>query len=377
MKRKVLFFIESLAGGGAEKVLTTLVQHLDRSKFEVTVCAISGGGKYEKEVKAVANYLPVLNAPESYHGLMKVWYNVKYHLIYDWLPMSWVYRLFVPKGADVEVAFVEGFATKLMAASGNREAKKIAWVHCDMARDHWTRRIFKNDDAENSCYKSYDQVITMSETQRMSLSNVFPGIGAKVCYNPIDSSQIIELSRQCGCKQPHSKERIRLVSTGRLAPVKAFDRLLRILKHLKDDGLSYELWLLGEGGDRSMLEQYIQENDLTEEVKLWGFHANPYQYLAQCDLFVCSSISEGFSTAITEALILGLPVVTTEVSGVREQLTNGCGLITENDEEALYQGLKSVLDHPERLNEMREKAIERGRDFRIESLMKEIENVLS
>lgn len=376
-KRRVLFLIESLAGGGAEKVLTTLVQHIDSSKFDVTVCVISGGGKYEQDVKSVAHYYPILSATENYRGLMKLWYNLKYHLIYDWLPLSLVYRLFVPKGSDVEVAFVEGFATKLMASSSNKKAKKIAWVHCDMARDHWTRRIFKSDDVEYSCYKRFKQVVTMSNTQKHSLSRVYPQLDVKVCYNPIDSDQILTLSMQDADSVPPNIDIIRLVSTGRLAPVKAFDRLLRIVKRLRQDNISCELWLLGDGTERNTLEQYVKENALEEVVKFWGFQSNPYKYLAQCDLFVCSSISEGFSTAITEALILGLPVVSTEVSGVREQLTNGCGIITENDEEALYQGLKTVLDHPERLKEMREKAIERGKDFQIESLMKEIENVLS
>lgn len=377
MKRKVLFLIESLSGGGAEKVLTTLVQHIDKAKFDVTVCAVSGGGKYEQEVKSVAHYRSVMNAPESYHGLMKLWYVIKYHLIYDWLPLSWVYRLFVPKDNDVEVAFVEGFATKLMAASYIRKAKKIAWVHCDMARDHWTRRIFKSDDAEHSCYKRYQKVVTMSETQKQSLSQGFPELDVKVCYNPIDSEQILTLSKQAVDSIPQKGDRIRLVSTGRLAPVKAFDRLLRIVNRLKNDGISIELWLLGEGGERKTLEKYIGDNALENEIKLVGFQTNPYKYLVLCDLFVCSSISEGFSTAITEALILGLPVVSTEVSGVREQLTNGCGIITENNENALYQGLKSVLDHPEMQKEMKAKAVERGKDFHIESLMKEIESVLS
>ncbi len=376
MKRKILFLIESLAGGGAEKVLTTLVQHIDRSKFDVTVCVISGGGKYEQEMRVVAQYHPVLNAPDSYHGLMKLWYVFKYHLIYDWLPMSWVYRLFVPKGADVEVAFVEGFATKLMAASYNKKAKKIAWVHIDLHKFHWTRSIFKNDVYETKAYNSFDQIVTVSRTAEDAIKQEFQLTSpVRTVYNPIDAEEILRLSHE-QIDNPRSN-RVRLVSIGRLNRQKAYDRLLRIFKKLKDEGKNCELWLLGEGGDRPLLEKYIREYALSEDVKLLGFHANPYKYLVRCDLFVCSSISEGFSTAITEALILGMPVVSTEVSGVREQLSNGCGIITENEEEALYQGLKSVLDHPEMLSTMRARAIERGKVFCIDSLMREIEAVLS
>lgn len=377
MKRKVLFLIESLAGGGAEKVLTTLVQHIDKTRFDVTVCTIVGGGKYEEDVTKVVRYQSIINAPESYRGMLKFWYIFKYHLVYNWLPMSLVYRLFVPKGADVEVAFVEGFATKLMSASSNKSAKKIAWVHCDMGRDHWTRQIFKSDINEYDCYRKYNQVITMSETQKQSLLNLFPELCVKVCYNPIDSAQIIALSQQKVECHSGSGNRKRLVSTGRLAPVKAFDRLIRIIHKLKKAGITCELWLLGEGSERSRFEKYIKENSLEDCVTLFGFQNNPYQYLALCDLFVCSSLSEGFSTAISEALILGIPVVSTEVSGVREQLSNGCGIITENQEDALYEGIKSVLVQPDKLQEMKVRAIERGKDFHIEMLINEIEDVLS
>lgn len=376
MKRKILFLIESLAGGGAEKVLTTLVQHIDRAKFEVSVCAISGGGMYEHEVEAVANYHSVLNAPEHYHGLMKLWYNFKYHLIYSWMPMSWIYRLFIPKGADVEVAFVEGFATKLIASSTNRTAKKVAWVHCDLERDHWTRKIFKNNEREYSVYKKYCQIVTMSETQKQSLNKIFPGLDVKVCYNPIDSLQIIALSKQNVSREYEERNRMRFVSVGRLVPVKAYDCLLRVVNRLIEDNYNIELWLLGEGPERQLLEQYVEAKNIHDYVKFIGFQSNPYKFIVRCDLFVCSSVSEGFSTAITEALILGVPVISTEVSGVREQLKNGCGIITENSEDALYHGLKRVLDNPEKLSEMRERTIERSMDFDIDYLMKGIESVL-
>ena len=116
---------------------------------------------------------------------------------------------------------------------------------------------------------------------------------------------------------------------------------------------------------------------MQERVCLLGFHANPYKYLRQGDLFVCSSLSEGYSTAVTEALILGLPIITTDCSGMAELLQNGeCGVITENDEAALYEGLKRLLADKSLLEHYRHKAIERGKEFSIEHLMKPIETIL-
>ena len=169
-----------------------------------------------------------------------------------------------------------------------------------------------------------------------------------------------------------------LVTVGRLEHQKGYDRLVRIVKRLADEGFRFELWILGTGSQEEQLKQYIRENHLEECVKLLGFHTNPYKYIVQGDLFVCSSRSEGYSTAVTEALILGLPVITTECSGMAELLKDGeCGIITNNDEDAFYEGLKGILSDAILLEHYKEKAVERGKDFTIDSLMAPIEKLLA
>lgn len=143
-----------------------------------------------------------------------------------------------------------------------------------------------------------------------------------------------------------SKSKIRLISIGRLTKVKAYNRLLHIALRLKQSGYAFELWILGDGEEREMLQHYICKKQLEDCVTLWGFQTNPYAFMTQSDLFVCSSISEGYSTAVTEALILGLPVVTTDCSGMNELLQGEkYGIITENSEATLFEGIKQLLDH--------------------------------
>ena len=132
MKRKVLFLIESLTSGGAEKVLSTLVQHINKDKFEVTVCVICGGGEYVKDVRENVKYYAILNKPVSGNVLQLLAYKIKHNLIHQWLPLSLVYRWFVPRGNEVEVAYIEGFTTKLLSHSSNIRARKYAWVHIDL-----------------------------------------------------------------------------------------------------------------------------------------------------------------------------------------------------------------------------------------------------
>lgn len=376
-KRKVLFLIESLAGGGAEKVLTTLVQFIDKSRFDVTVCAISGGGKYENAVRENIKYHAILNELENNSFLSALLYKLKHHLIYHWLPLSWVYRLYVPQGNDVEVAYVEGFTTKLLSHSTNRRARKYAWVHCNMGKDHWTTSIYKTHAEEVKVYNIYNGICCVSDTAGQGFKDTFVGVTVPVTtiYNPITAQYIIAMASE---KNESFKKNIRLVTVGRLEHQKGYDRLVRVVNQLVNDGFEFELWILGTGSQEEDLRKYIHENNLENYIKLLGFHSNPYKYIVQGDLFVCSSRSEGYSTAVTEALILGLPVITTDCSGMAELLKNGeCGIITENDEESFYQGLKKLLLDPVLLEHYRQKAIVRGRDFTIESLMKPIETLLA
>lgn len=376
-KRRVLFLIESLAGGGAEKVLTTLVQHIDKERFDVTVCAISGGGKYEDAIRKIVAYRAILNEPKDGSVWKKWLYVLKHHLVYKWLPLSWVYRVFVPQNSDVEVAFVEGFTTKLLSYSTNLVAKRYAWVHIDLHQNHWTKSVYGNLKEETDVYNQYTELFGVSNTVVSAFRKELPNVTVPVetVYNPIDVHDILSRANEivdlkCG-------KSLLMVTVGRLEPQKSYMRLLRIAKKLIEDGMDVELWILGDGTERNLLEQYVSENKMQERVCLLGFHANPYKYLRQGDLFVCSSLSEGYSTAVTEALILGLPIITTDCSGMAELLQNGeCGVITENDEAALYEGLKRLLADKSLLEHYRHKAIERGKEFSIEHLMKPIETIL-
>lgn len=380
-KHKVLFLIESLSGGGAEKVLTTLLQHINYNHFDVTLCSICKVGKYLNNIIPNVHYTFLLPNPNNFTRFQKIIYRIKYKLIYNWLPLKWVYQWFIPHHTDIEIAFVEGFATKLLSHSSNKKAKRIAWVHCDMQQFHWTKSIYNNNIAtEENVYRKYHQIITVSQTAQKAFQNEFKNVTTpiKTLYNPINSLEIIEKSKENIFFPLKNKNIIRLVSIGRYTTAKAYDRLLRIINKLIFENYPIELWLLGDGEQRNQIEAYIKDNHLENIVTLWGFQNNPYVYLTQCDLFVCSSISEGYSTAVTEALILGIPVITTDCSGMDELLKGGeCGIITKNSEEALYIGLKQLLDNPTQLRYYKEKAIERGKDFSLKKLMEPIEKLFS
>lgn len=379
-RRKVLFLIESLGGGGAEKVLSTLVEHIDKERFDVTVCPITDVGAYSALVRKFVKVKPILqDYPKKSGFFTRMMWLLKHRLVHRWLPGSLVYRLWIPKGNDVEVAFVEGLTTKLLSKAPSR-SRKIAWVHIDLCGRHWTASLYGSIDEESKTYHAYDQVVGVSKTVSESVNRIFgEDVPTLTIYNPIDSAVIKEKAAMTDQSIPPKKDGfIRICSAGRLVPQKGFDRLLRIVKRLTDEGHKVELWLLGNGELRPEFEKYVADNGLSDVVTLWGFRGNPYAYMARCDLFVCSSVAEGYSTAVTEALILGLPVITTRCSGMDELLGSGgeYGVITDNSENALCDGILALLNSRNGISDLALKAGKRSGDFSINNLIKPIENLL-
>ena len=196
-------------------------------------------------------------------------------------------------------------------------------------------------------------------------------------YNTVESEKILANANDAA-PELMDDGKIRLMAVGTLKESKGYMRLLSIIKRLLGEKYPANLYILGIGLLQQEMERFIQANDLQEAVTLLGYQTNPYKYVSKCDLFVCASFAEGFSTAATEALIVGTPVCTVEVSGMKEMLGehNEWGIVTENSEEALYQGIKDLLDHPDKLAHYKEKAIARGKSFSTENTVRAVEDML-
>ena len=136
MKKRVLFVIESLSGGGAEKVLSTIVKNIDKTKFDITVLTVVKIGVYVEEVEKYCTLISMLPEYEKLtNPIDKIKYKVDYRKIYK-EDCAKIYKKYVKNVYDVEIAFVEGFVTKLVANSTNKYSKKYAWIHTDMIKNN-------------------------------------------------------------------------------------------------------------------------------------------------------------------------------------------------------------------------------------------------
>lgn len=314
-------------------------------------------------------YTPVIH--EEGAPWLRLWNKIKYKLIYHYLPCRLANRWVIPrKGIDLYIAFTEGFATKLLSFTPQ---KKIAWVHADLKTDPWTQNshIFRSLEEEKTAYQRYNQIVCVSKAVEQVMKDLYSLQQTTTIYNPIDTGVILN-----GAKQPINLTQstsFKIVTVGRLVPQKGFDRLIRIVGKLMRNGTDVELYIIGEGTERKNLRRIIQEESLEKHVHLMGFLKNPYALMAKMDLFVCSSIAEGYSLVIAEAMTLGLPVLSTDCAGPKELLGNGeYGMLVDNNPEALYKGLLQLIVSPALLEELKQKSLEKGKVLGVKRTMVQI-----
>lgn len=364
---KILFFIDSIAGGGAEKVLRNLVNNMDQDKFDITVQTIDHAPA-EKYLRKEVRYKSINRLRNP---LLKKMYQYWIRLCAE---LKILYPLYIKGDYDIEVAYLECGPTKIIASSTNRKAVKIAWVHCDLEKkEGFTDSIEKT----KKYYEKYDKIVCVSEEVQLGFQKLF---GTKfktiVENNVIDEEEVLSgASEQIEWDSKNGQKR--LLAVGRLVQQKNFTYLIDTCAKLKDADFSFQLIILGEGPERHKLEKQINELNIWDCIKLQGFCANPYPYMREADIIICSSLYEGISTVVQEALILGKPIVTTPCTGMEELLGESeYGVIAENTQDGLYKALVRLFNSEELLDQYRYKAAIRGKFYWKKRIVHQTEQIL-
>lgn len=362
---KVLFLIHDLEVGGAEKVLVNLVNNMARDRFDVTVMTLFDVGVNKQFLKAHINYKSCFKRPiRGNSHLMKL------------LSPKRLYKMLVKDRYDIVISYLEGPTARIVGGAPN-DVKVVSWVHSTINSIEELSRSFRTYSEAKRCYYRADRMSFVSSSVKDSFLSVCSTENNVVLYNVNETDIIIEKSKE-SLYESFSKSDFNICCVGRLTQIKGFDRIIDITKRLNDKCLNVRLHIFGVGELEDRLKQKCKTLGIESSVTFWGYQLNPYKFVSKCDLFVCSSYSEGFSTAATEALIVGTPVCTVEVSGMKEMLgdNNEFGIVTENNDEALYNAIKDLINNPEKLAYYRKRASERGKVFSKENTVKAVEDML-
>lgn len=354
MKRKILVFAVSMRRGGSEKVCTDLLNRLDSGHYEITLAQIFGGEHYEKRLHPGIRIRS--RFPHFIRGITR---------LLTWLPAGLLYRALVGKthdGYDIEIALGDGLPSKVIAGSRNPRSRKLAWVHMDVRTNGWDLPCLRTKQGQAAVYGKFQTIVCVSQDCRDAFIEKF-GYGEKirVIHNLVPCAQIREMAAK-EISLP-AKEGAAFVTVGRLEREKGCDRLLRVHKRLLDEGFRLTLWLVGEGTKREELERWTRQHQTQDWVKFLGYQENPYPYIAAADVMLSPSYNEALSTVVTEAVVLGKPVIATDCSGMRELLGSHdeYGRIVQNSEEGLYQAMREWLSNPQERLRYQAKALEGSR----------------
>ena len=366
--KKILFLIHDLGPGGAEKVLVNLVNNLDPSKFAVTVMTLFDVGVNRKYLKNHVRYLSCFRKMVRGNShLMKLFSPEQLH------------RILIKDHYDIEVSYLEGPCARIISGCPWKDTKLVSWIHTEFSNQSRAAESFRNIEEAEKCYNAFHKIVCVSESVKKAfLSTVRINIPVCVLYNTSEYDKIIHLSHEKDDCNLFAGQVFKMIAVGKLQPGKGFERLLKTAVRLKKEKYDFHLYILGTGPEEAELKKYSRDHGLSGNVDFLGYKENPYKYFARCDLFVCASYREGFSTAATEALITGTAVCTVDVGGMREMLgeNNEYGMVTENDDISLLNGIKRFMEDKNLLNYYRAKASERGQMFSTDKTVEAVENML-
>ena len=349
--KRILFLIHDLGPGGAEKVLVNMANGFDPAEFDVTVKTLFNWGVNRE----------FLDPRVKYESLYSRDIRGNSHWMKLWTPEQ-LYQKTVKGDYDIVVSFLEGPTARVAGGCPADGPKVAAWIHTPILTEVKFREGFRNTDEALRCYGRADRTVFVSNDVREAFERFCQPKNGVVLYNVYDSDGIRAKAEAVPTDPSMDADALYWCGMGKLIPLKGWDRMLTIQKCLRDEGIPSRFLILGDGPQRDELRARVEADGLTDSVTFAGYQTNPYQYLSRCALFVCASEREGFSTAAVESLICGTPVCSVNVGGMREILgeNNEYGVVTENDDDALYAAVKRFLTDAAYRDEYRRKAVERA-----------------
>lgn len=366
MKRRIRFMINTLEGGGAERVLVNLVNNLSAEDYEIAVVSVTGG-VFENEFPDYVSYKKIVNAKNPF--VKKLFEKIVYNL-----PYSLTAKLFLKGEYDIEAAYMHGFPTRVVACKCGAKAKTLAFVHGDFWTSFSVGGMYKDCEECLAEYKRFDRVCFVSQ---LALDGFKKRLGdadnLEIVHNIIDYKQVMKAS----LAEPPIRfetDGLKLVSVGRLTEVKGYERLLDAVKEAEKIH-NFELIIIGDGDRRQALEKKIADEGIGS-VRLAGFNSNPHCIVRQADWYICSSYQEAYNTSAAEAVSIGIPVLTTKCAGMNEILDNGkYGIICENDDSALSAAVENLFENCD-YNKYKQAAVERSCELQTVNVLAEYDRLL-
>lgn len=365
MKKKIAVVFNRMVVGGAEKALINFLKAIDTDKYDVTLFTFNDKGAYFEEIPSKIRVC-FTECPDAKQMLLDDIIHFRFRNIVRGLLLRIKMRLIkneyqkygcmmqlqpvYKEKFDCAISYKLNYPDTATVIWRINASRKCAIMHSSVnSADNWVNGL-------QLMTSLLDGIFCVSEDCMKQLISCCPSCRNKtaVLHNVVNTSEIIAKGTEY---TPWNDDICTITTVGRLSPEKGQQMIPQTVRMLLDAGYDIRWYLVGDGPLREEIEQEIRKYDVSDRVILLGTKTNPYPYIKNCKIYVQPSFSEGYCTTTMEAKVLCKPVVTTDAPGMREQFVSGeNGLIVDAmTPEALFEGIRTLLDHPELCRKFEEK----------------------
>lgn len=347
---KILFHYPILNAGGAERSVLRLTRLLVDQGWNVELVLTTGGGALEGAVDPRVKLVRLRDRSAGDRWRRASGIRARVAALGD-LGAYVAYRLqgmarmlaYALKRYDAVAVSLQGMSTRF-AYRVVRSRVRLHWIRSDLAGCDPDGRIMR---AIRRDHPAVDWYVCVSRTAKASLDTAVPEVSEKtvVVYNVLGFPDMRERARTSASPYAGFDDLPKVVTVCRLSDrAKALRRMVRVHRRLRDEGLEFYWFLVGDGEDRAAVQQLVDAAGISDRFVLTGYRSDPFPYYAHADVAAVLSYYEGLSGAVNEAKAAGLPVIATEFSGIREQIIDGAnGVVVANEEGAIVAGLRRLL----------------------------------
>jgi glycosyltransferase involved in cell wall biosynthesis len=351
--KNIVFIIESLQCGGAEKSLTTLLQNLDFKNFNVDLILFNKGGEFEKFTPSKVNiiYKSPLNKINSLTKIFKrieFWVIKKFLINKKYHDAQVYWKVFGPilnnhtKIYDIAIAYNQGFATYYVA-NKILAKNKFSWLNTDYKKAGY------NINFDYKHYNCFDKIICVSKQCETSLKleaeKEKKKISTLIIKDISDDVLIKKMGLENNGFNDQANNSVKLLTVGRLAKAKGYHLAIQACKILADKKKNIKWYIIGNGPELNNIEALIKHYNLENHIELLGYRENPYPYMKTCDIYVQTSLFEGLGLTVIEAAILKKPIVTTNFPTAHKIIKNEeTGLICEMTPISIANAIERYLN---------------------------------
>lgn len=382
MKKSLLIVVDERKMGGVSILLEDMINLGVFSDYDTDILVLHNNGSRLNNVKANVIYgTNFFNTIDL--TIKEVLKTKKINLIFSKVRLVFEMKTglikkrivrerkkILNKKYDIEIAFKDGF-TAIFTAFGD-SLKKIHWLHYEYGK---CNPNIKYNKLFNELLPKFDKIIAVSEGVKKAFCDFYKITDVEVVPNIVNVQKIKELSKQEGLIK-YEEAKLNAVLVGRIHPVKGYDRFLKVVKRLYDDGFKEKIVInvIGDGPDLEKVKSI--NNNLNLDIHFCGKMDNPYKEIKNMDLLILPSLYEAFGLVASEALILEVPVLATKTAATEKIVSNNInGLVTENSEEGLYIGMKELLMNFDKIKEFKNNLKDYSYD--IDEEIKKIKNILN